>query len=151
MTFNGQRRGIRDHDVMKEDWRKSDSTTTSYYTVRPRSVASPGGTRTPRPVSMAESLHSTNTVVPAGKRLSALLTDAEFVMTEEDVSHSGVDTLEQKDIPFWIIEDVQEALDISLVYIAPAFHSGFLRRHLVLRAIQVDLVSSIDHRVTLPH
>ena len=87
-----------DHDVMKEDWRKSDSTTTSYYTVRPRSVAS-GGTRTPRPVSMAESLHSTNTVVPAGKRLSALLTDAEFVMTEEDMSHSGVTPLSRKTSP----------------------------------------------------
>ena len=87
-----------DHDAMKDDWRKSDSTTTSYYTVRPRSVAS-GGTRTPRPVSMAESLHSTNTVVPAGKRLSALLTDAEFVMTEEDVSHSGVAPLSRKTSP----------------------------------------------------
>jgi hypothetical protein len=87
-----------DHDAMKDDWRKSDSTTTSYYTVRPRSVAS-GGTRTPRPVSMAESLHSTNTVVPAGKRLSALLTDAEFVMTEEDVSHSGVTPLSRKTSP----------------------------------------------------
>lgn len=87
-----------DHDVMKEDWRKSDSTTTSYYTVRPRSVAS-GGTRTPRPVSMAESLHSTNTVVPTGKRLSALLTEAEFVMTEEDVSHSGVTPLSRKTSP----------------------------------------------------
>jgi hypothetical protein len=87
-----------DHDVMKEDWRKSDSTTTSYHTVRPRSVAS-GGTRTPRPVSMAESLHSTNTVVPAGKRLSALLTEAEFVMTEEGVSHSGVTPLSRKTSP----------------------------------------------------
>jgi hypothetical protein len=76
-----------DHDVMKEDWRKSDSTTTSYYTVRPRSGAS-GGTRTPRPVSMAESLHSTNTVVPASRRLSALVTEAEFIMTEEGVSRS---------------------------------------------------------------
>lgn len=87
-----------DHDAMKDDWRKSDSTTTSYYTVRPRSVAS-GGTRTPRPVSMAESLHSTNTVVPAGKRLSALLTDAEFVMTEENMSHSGVTPLSRKTSP----------------------------------------------------
>jgi hypothetical protein len=73
------------HDATKDDWRKSDLTTTSYYTACSRSV-SPGGTR---PVLMAESLHPTNTVVPAGKRLSALLTDAEFVMTEEDVSHSG--------------------------------------------------------------
>jgi hypothetical protein len=76
-----------DHEFMKEDWRKSDSTTTSYYTVRPRSGAS-GGTRTPRPVSMAESLHSTNTVVPASRRLSALVTEAEFIMTEEGVSRS---------------------------------------------------------------
>lgn len=76
-----------DYEVMKEDWRKSDSTTTSYYTVRPRSVAS-GGTRTPRPVSMAESLHSTNTVVPTSRRLSALVTEAEFIMTEEGVSRS---------------------------------------------------------------
>lgn len=76
-----------DYEVMKEDWRKSDSTTTSYYTVRPRSVAS-GGTRTPRPVSMAESLHSTNTVVPASRRLSALVTEAEFIMTEEGLSRS---------------------------------------------------------------
>ncbi len=87
-----------DHDVMKEDWRKSDSTTTSYYTVRPRSVAS-GGARTPRPVSMAESLHSTNTVVPGGKRLSALLTEAEFIMTEEDVSDSNVTPLSRKTSP----------------------------------------------------
>ena len=76
-----------DFEVMKEDWRKSDSTTTSYYTVRPRSVAS-GGARTPRPVSMAESLQSTNTVVPASRRLSALVTEAEFIMTEEGVSRS---------------------------------------------------------------
>ncbi|KAI0066242.1 RhoGAP-domain-containing protein [Artomyces pyxidatus] len=73
-----------EQEKMKEDWRKSDSTTTSYYTVRPRSVTS-GGSRTPRPVSMAESLHSTNTIVPANKRLSALLTEAEFVMTEEEL------------------------------------------------------------------
>ncbi|KAI0305522.1 hypothetical protein B0F90DRAFT_1815135 [Multifurca ochricompacta] len=87
-----------DHEVMKEDWRKSDSTTTSYYTVRPRSGAS-GGTRTPRPVSMAESLQSTNTVVPAGKRLSALVTEAEFVMTEEDVTPSCATPLSRKTSP----------------------------------------------------
>ena len=72
---------------MKDDWRKSDATTTSYYTVRPRSGAS-GGTRTPRPVSMVESLHSTHTVVPASRRLSALVTEAEFIMTEEALSRS---------------------------------------------------------------
>ncbi|KAH9956913.1 hypothetical protein BC827DRAFT_1157555 [Russula dissimulans] len=77
-----------DYEVMKEDWRKSDSTMTSYNTARPRSRAS-GGTRTPRPVSMAESLQSTNTVVPTGRRLSALLTEAEFIMTEEGLSRSA--------------------------------------------------------------
>lgn len=87
-----------DHEVMKEDWRKSDSTMTSYYTVRPRSGAS-GGTRTPRPVSMAGSLHSTNTVVPAGRRLSALLTEAEFIMTEEGLSHSSATPLSRKASP----------------------------------------------------
>jgi hypothetical protein len=76
-----------EQEVMKEDWRKSDSTTTSYYTVRPRSGTS-GGTRTPRPVSMAESLQSTHTVVPANRRLSALVTDAEFIMTEEAPSRT---------------------------------------------------------------
>jgi hypothetical protein len=76
-----------EQEVMKEDWRKSDSTTTSYYTVRPRSGAS-GGTRTPRPVSMAESLQSTHTVVPTSRRLSALVTEAEFIMTEEALSRS---------------------------------------------------------------
>ena len=86
-----------DHEVMKDDWRKSDSTMTSYYTVRPRSGAS-GGTRTPRPVSMAESLQSTSTVVPAGKRLSALLTDAEFIMTE-DMTRSGATALSRKTSP----------------------------------------------------
>jgi hypothetical protein len=76
-----------EQEVFKEDWRKSDSTTTSYYTVRPRSGAS-GGTRTPRPVSMAESLQSTHTVVPTSRRLSALVTEAEFIMTEEALSRS---------------------------------------------------------------
>ncbi|KAI0268623.1 hypothetical protein BC834DRAFT_968086 [Gloeopeniophorella convolvens] len=87
-----------DHEGNKEDWRKSDSTTTSYYTVRPRSGTS-GGARTPRPVSMAESLQSNSTVVPAGKRLSALLTEAEFIMTEEDVTHSGPTPLSRKTSP----------------------------------------------------
>ena len=87
-----------DNDGLKEDWRKSDSTTTSYYTVRPRSGAS-GGTRTPRPVSMAESLQSTSTVVPAGRRLSALLTEAEFIMTEEGGSRSSSNPLSRKTSP----------------------------------------------------
>jgi hypothetical protein len=87
-----------DHEGTKEDWRNSDSTMTSYYTVRPRSGVS-GGARTPRPVSMAESLHSTNTVVPAGRRLSALLTEAEFIMTEEGVSRSAATSLTRKTSP----------------------------------------------------
>ena len=87
-----------DYDVLKEDWRKSNSTTTSYYTVRPRSGAS-GGTRTPRPVSMAESLQSTSTVVPAGRRQSALLTEAEFIMTEEGGSRSSSNPLCRKTSP----------------------------------------------------
>ncbi|KAI0030765.1 hypothetical protein K488DRAFT_71924 [Vararia minispora EC-137] len=65
----------------KDDWRKSDATLSSYHTVRPRSVASGGRTR---PVSMAESLQSNSTVVASAKRLSALLTEAEFVMTEAE-------------------------------------------------------------------
>ncbi|THH13214.1 hypothetical protein EW146_g6972 [Bondarzewia mesenterica] len=72
-------------EKIKEEWRKSDATTTSYHTVRPRSTTS-AGTRTPRPVSMAESLHSTHTIVPANKRLSALITEAEFTMAEEEDS-----------------------------------------------------------------
>jgi len=32
---------------------------------------------------MAESLHSTHTIVPVSKRLSALVTDADFAMAEE--------------------------------------------------------------------
>ncbi|KAA1475155.1 RhoGAP-domain-containing protein [Dentipellis sp. KUC8613] len=76
----------RDHEIekAKEDWRKSDSTTTSYYTVRPRSGTS--GTRTPRPVSMAESLQSNNTIVPQTRRMSALITDSEYATPEEDLS-----------------------------------------------------------------
>jgi len=96
-NINRRKKRDSDHDA-KEDWRNSDSTMTSYYTVRPRSGVS-GGTRTPRPVSMAESLHSTNTVVPAGRRLSALLTEAEFIMTEEGVSRSAATSLTRKTSP----------------------------------------------------
>ncbi|KDQ57587.1 hypothetical protein JAAARDRAFT_193890 [Jaapia argillacea MUCL 33604] len=68
-------------DSQKEDWRKSDSTMASHSTIRPGGM----GSRSPRPVSIAESLQSTSTIVPANKRLSALLTDAEFAPLEEDV------------------------------------------------------------------
>ncbi|KAJ7725852.1 hypothetical protein DFH07DRAFT_1066827 [Mycena maculata] len=63
----------------KEAWRRSDSTIT-HQTIRPGAA----GTRTSRPVSTAESLQSTHTVVPVNKRLSALLSDADFGPAEED-------------------------------------------------------------------
>lgn len=62
----------------KDVRRKSDSTL-SLHTIRPTL-----GCKTPRPVSLADSLHSTHTIVPMNKRLSALITDAEYVMAEED-------------------------------------------------------------------
>ncbi|KAG6841032.1 hypothetical protein C0991_002494 [Blastosporella zonata] len=64
-----------DKGEMKDAWRKSDSTM-SYHTIRP-------GGQPSRPVSMAESLQSNHTVVPV-KRQSALITDADFGMVEED-------------------------------------------------------------------
>lgn len=64
----------------KEDWRKSDSTMTSHCTIRPGALS---GNRSPRPVSLAESSHSATTIVPVNKRLSTLITDAEFTMFEE--------------------------------------------------------------------
>ncbi|EJF65136.1 RhoGAP-domain-containing protein [Dichomitus squalens LYAD-421 SS1] len=65
----------------KEDWRKSDATMASHSTIRPGALS---GNRSPRPVSLAESSHSGNTIVPpVNKRLSALITDAEFTMFEE--------------------------------------------------------------------
>lgn len=67
----------------KEAWRKSDSTM-SHHTIRPGS--GPGNNRASRPVSMAESLQSNHTIVPPNKRLSALLTDSDFYMPEEDSS-----------------------------------------------------------------
>lgn len=72
------------HDTkpeMKETWRKSDSDM-SFNTIRPG--AGTVGNRNSRPVSMAESVQSTHTIVPTNKRLSALLTDADFAMAEED-------------------------------------------------------------------
>ncbi|KAF9227459.1 RhoGAP-domain-containing protein [Gyrodon lividus] len=62
----------------KEIRRKSDSTL-SHHTIRPGL-----GSRTPRPVSLAESLQSTHTIMPVNKRLSALITDAEYIMPEEE-------------------------------------------------------------------
>ncbi|KAF9071663.1 hypothetical protein BDP27DRAFT_1321691 [Rhodocollybia butyracea] len=67
-------------DDQKDAWRKSDSTM-SHHTIRPGAAAGP---RSSRPVSMAESLQSNHTVVPVNKRLSALITDAEFGPPEEE-------------------------------------------------------------------
>ncbi|KAJ6593872.1 hypothetical protein B0H19DRAFT_1246611 [Mycena capillaripes] len=70
-----------DKSDSKEAWRRSDAT----ITPRPGAGA---GTRASRPVSTAESLQSTHTVVPVNKRLSALITDADFGMAEEDEDKS---------------------------------------------------------------
>ncbi|KAF9010702.1 hypothetical protein BDQ17DRAFT_1322496 [Cyathus striatus] len=69
-----------DKSDMKESWRKSDSTI-SHHTIRPGATT---GTRGSRPVSMAESLQSTHTIVPVSKRQSALIDDADFGMPEEE-------------------------------------------------------------------
>ncbi|KJA20058.1 hypothetical protein HYPSUDRAFT_837368 [Hypholoma sublateritium FD-334 SS-4] len=66
-----------DKPETKENWRKSDSTN-SHHTVRAAARAS-------RPVSWADSLQSTHTLMPqANKRRSALIGDADFGMAEED-------------------------------------------------------------------
>ncbi|KAI0769329.1 hypothetical protein BD413DRAFT_613878 [Trametes elegans] len=71
----------KEKEKVKEDWRKSDSTMASHNTIRPGALS---GNRSPRPVSLAESSHSATTIVPpVNKRLSALITDAEFTMFEE--------------------------------------------------------------------
>jgi hypothetical protein len=76
-----------DKAELKDSWRKSDSTI-GHHTIRP-GVAS--GSRPSRPVSMAESLQSNHTIVPVNKRLSALITDADFGMPEEDDSEKHVE------------------------------------------------------------
>ncbi|KAJ3748681.1 RhoGAP-domain-containing protein [Lentinula detonsa] len=78
-------------DVQKDTWRKSDSTI-SHHTIRPGAGA---GSRSSRPVSMAESLQSNHTVVPVHKRLSALITDAEFGPPEEEDDSSFVSASEE--------------------------------------------------------
>lgn len=71
-----------DRSELKEIRRKSDSTL-SHHTIKPGF-----GTRNPRPVSMAESLQSNHTIVPASKRLSAFLTEADNCMPEEEDGES---------------------------------------------------------------
>ncbi|KAF5385957.1 hypothetical protein D9615_002644 [Tricholomella constricta] len=89
-TEAGQRQGADpdkgdsvDKGELKDLWRKSDSTM-SHHTIRP-------GGRPSRPVSMAESLQSNHTIVPVNKRQSALITDADFGMPEEDDSDGSVE------------------------------------------------------------
>ncbi|KZT19914.1 RhoGAP-domain-containing protein [Neolentinus lepideus HHB14362 ss-1] len=65
----------------KEIWRRSDSTMASHSTIRPGA-----GSRSPRPLSIAESLQSTSTVMAVNKRLSSIITDADYATPEEDVS-----------------------------------------------------------------
>ncbi|OJT11616.1 hypothetical protein TRAPUB_11872 [Trametes pubescens] len=81
---------VQEKEKTKEDWRKSDSTMASHSTIRPGALS---GNRSPRPVSLAESSHSANTIVaPVNKRLSALITDAEFTMFEEADSGAADDS-----------------------------------------------------------
>lgn len=69
-------------ETTKEIWRKSDSTN-SHHTIRPPVAGAPS--RSSRPVSWADSLQSTHTLMPqSNKRRSALIGDADFGMAEED-------------------------------------------------------------------
>ena len=67
---------------VKDDWRKSDSTMASHVTIRPGA----GLPRTTRPVSLAESAHSVNTIVPSSRRVSMIVPDSDLV--EENDSDS---------------------------------------------------------------
>jgi hypothetical protein len=70
------------HKGPSDDATKCDSSTNNYTPHRrPNSGV---GSCTSRPVSMADSLQSNHTIVPVNKRRSALFTEAEFTMAEED-------------------------------------------------------------------
>ncbi|KIY69544.1 RhoGAP-domain-containing protein [Cylindrobasidium torrendii FP15055 ss-10] len=79
-------KATKESQAEKEQWRRSDSTV-SHHTIRPGAQ----GPRTSRPVSMAESVQSIHTIVPTSKRLSALLTDADYVMAEEELPQEDED------------------------------------------------------------
>jgi len=66
--------GPNDH-LTKDDWRKSDSTMASHVTIRPGA----GLPRATRPVSLAESAHSVNTIVPSSRRVSVIVPDSDLV------------------------------------------------------------------------
>ena len=70
-------------ETTKESWRKSDSTN-SHHTIRPPGTGTPARGAS-RPVSWADSLQSTHTLMPqSNKRRSALIGDADFGMAEEE-------------------------------------------------------------------
>ena len=75
----------RNDSPAKDDWRKSDSTMASHVTIRPGA----GLPRTTRPVSLAESAHSVNTIVPSSRRVSMIVPDSDLV--EENDSDSEDD------------------------------------------------------------
>ena len=75
----------RNDSPAKDDWRKSDSTMASHVTIRPGA----GLSRTTRPVSLAESAHSVNTIVPSSRRVSMIVPDSDLV--EENDSDSEED------------------------------------------------------------
>ncbi|KAG7091070.1 hypothetical protein E1B28_010127 [Marasmius oreades] len=82
-------------EKLKQGWRKSDSTM-SHHTIRPGAAL---GSRSSRPVSMAESLQSTHTIIPVNKRLSAFLPeedDSSFKSASEELvpPTQGVHSLE---------------------------------------------------------
>jgi hypothetical protein len=80
----GEKMDATDKGDMKDSWRNS---TISHVTIRPGAV----GSHSPRPLSMAESLQSNHTIVPVNKRQSALITDADFGMPEEDDSDKSTE------------------------------------------------------------
>lgn len=65
----------------KEDWRKSDSTVASFHTIR-----AGNGSPKPRPVSVADSSHSSHTIM--NKRLSMLIAEPELASPQESEAGS---------------------------------------------------------------
>ncbi|KAG6917224.1 hypothetical protein DXG01_003338 [Tephrocybe rancida] len=84
---------------LKDSWRRSDSTI-SHHTIRP-------GGQPSRPVSVAESLQSNHTIVPV-KRQSALITDADFGMPEEEDDSDSSDEVVNN------VPQISSAVDPSL-------------------------------------
>ncbi|KAF9650596.1 RhoGAP-domain-containing protein [Thelephora ganbajun] len=72
---SGRRVQNRNDSITKDDWRKSDSTMASHITIRPGA----GLPKATRPVSLAESAHSVNTIVPSSRRVSMIVPDSDLV------------------------------------------------------------------------